>query len=150
MMNPSNPSPGPRGPSVTDEVQALVQTYYSVFDAASSDPRALDAVVAEGWQNRSSNGSVADKNAFIGLVSGIRQAVPNLRWQVDEVILAGDRVVVRGTGSGTPAAPLFGVPVTGRGFSIMSIDIHTVKNGRIASSFHLEDWAGAMGQLTGA
>ena len=33
-MNPSNPSPGPRGPSVTDEVQALVQTYYSVFDAA--------------------------------------------------------------------------------------------------------------------
>jgi hypothetical protein len=41
------------------------------------------------------------------------------------------------------------VPFTGKAFSIMSIDIHTIRDGRIQTTFHLEDWAGALRQLTG-
>ena len=41
------------------------------------------------------------------------------------------------------------MPFTGKAFSIMSIDIHTIREGRIQTTFYLEDWAGALRQLTG-
>ena len=70
-------------------------------------------------------------------------------WTIDEILQAGDRVTVRGHGSGTPVAELFGVGPTGRSFNVLSIDIHTIADGKIASTFHLEDWAAATQQLLG-
>jgi predicted ester cyclase len=75
--------------------------------------------------------------------------VPDLQWRISELLQAGDRVVVRGEGRGTPAGEFFGVPHTGKAFSIMSIDIHTIRDGRIQTTYHLEDWAGALRQLSG-
>ena len=64
------------------------------------------------------------------------------------IIQQGNRFVVRSRVTGTPAAPFFGAPHTGKSFDIMTIDIHTVENGLIARSYHVEDWAGAIRQLT--
>ena len=41
-----------------------------------------------------------------------------------------------------------GTPTNGKGFKIMSIDIQTIQGGRISHTYHLEDWADAMRQLT--
>ena len=65
------------------------------------------------------------------------------------MIQAGDRVIVRGRASGTPKGPLFGVDGKGKSFTIMSIDIHTIKDGKIVKTYHVEDWAGALAQLKG-
>jgi predicted ester cyclase len=132
-----------------DTVHATLRTYYGVFDAKSGNASALDAILSPNWKNYSSDTVFADKPAFVGLLAGIQQAVPDLRWHIAEVLVAAERVVVRGEGSGTPAGAFFGVPFTGKSFSIMSIDIHTFRHGRIQSTFHLEDWAGALRQLTG-
>ena len=130
-------------------IQEIIRTYYGVFDAKSGNPAALDSVLAPTWKNHSNSQDYAEKPAFLGLLSGIQQAVPNLQWRVEEILIAGERVVVRGEGSGTPAGPFFGVPFTGNSFSIMSIDIHTIRDGRIQTTYHLEDWAGALRQLSG-
>jgi ketosteroid isomerase-like protein len=59
------------------------------------------------------------------------------------------RFVVRGLATGTPVGPFFGVdPATGKSFEIMSIDIVTVEDGLITHIYHLEDWTGAVAQLT--
>ncbi|MEM7255197.1 MAG: ester cyclase [Pseudomonadota bacterium] len=63
------------------------------------------------------------------------------------MIQQGDQVVVRSRATGTPAGPLFGVDGKGKGFDILAIDIHTVANGKIVRSYHVEDWAGALRQL---
>ncbi|MEM6927489.1 MAG: ester cyclase [Myxococcota bacterium] len=76
------------------------------------------------------------------------QMVPDLHWETNEIIEHGNRYTVRGTATGTPVAEFLGVPPTGRGFEIMSIDIVTVEGGRIVHIFHLEDWTGAIAQLT--
>jgi hypothetical protein len=34
-------------------------------------------------------------------------------------------------------------------FKIMAIDVHTVEDGKIKRTYHVEDWAGAMRQLSG-
>jgi len=69
--------------------------------------------------------------------------------QYREVLVAGDRIIVRGQGSGTPSGAFLGIPASGKSFKIMSIDIHTIEDGKIQQSYHLEDWAGAMRQLSG-
>jgi predicted ester cyclase len=46
-------------------------------------------------------------------------------------------VVVRGEVTGTPAGELFGVPHTGRSFRIMAVDIQTIRDGKIAKTYHM-------------
>src|SRR5262249_55003090 len=72
------------------------------------------------------------------------EAIPDLKWEIKELIVAGNEVIVRGEASGIPVAPLFDVQPTGKGFKIMSADIHTIEGGKIVRSYHIEDWAGAM------
>jgi predicted ester cyclase len=45
-----------------------------------------------------------------------------MKFDIKEVLVAGDRVVVRGEVTGTPAGELFGVPHTGKSFRIIAID----------------------------
>ena len=58
--------------------------------------------------------------------------------------------IVRGEVAGTPAGPLFGAPHTGKSFRIMSIDIQTIKDGKLVKTYHLENWLAALGQLRAA
>lgn len=87
---------------------------------------------------------------MLNTVAFLGQVVPDLSWEPQEIIETGDnRFVVRGLATGTPVGPFFGVdPATGNSFEIMSIDIVTVEDGLITHIYHLEDWTGAVAQLT--
>lgn len=87
---------------------------------------------------------------MLNTVAFLGQVVPDLTWTPEEIIPTEDgRFVVRGTATGTPVGPFFGVdPATGKSFEIMSIDIVTVTDGLISHIYHLEDWTGAVAQLT--
>jgi predicted ester cyclase len=41
-----------------------------------------------------------------------------------------------------------GVPHGGKSFKLMSIDVHTIADGKLTRSYHLEDWMGAVRQLS--
>lgn len=89
---------------------------------------------------------------MLNTIAYLGQVVPDLTWRTEEVIpLADGRFVVRGLAAGTPIGPFFGVDEpTGRRFEIMSIDIVSLENGKICHVYHLEDWTGAIAQLTAA
>jgi predicted ester cyclase len=70
-----------------------------------------------------------------------------MKFDIEDVLVAGDRVVVRGEVTGTPAGELFGVPHTGRSFSIMAVDIQTIRDGKIAKTYHMENWLSALNRL---
>jgi predicted ester cyclase len=70
----------------------------------------------------------------------------DMKFDIKEVLVSGDRVIVRGEVSGTPAGDLFGVTHTGKSFRIMAIDIQTIRDRRIARTYHLENWLSALGQ----
>jgi predicted ester cyclase len=80
-------------------------------------------------------------------VQALGGIIPDLKWDVKEVIEAGDKIVVRSVATGTPVAELFGVPASGKSFNIYAIDIHTVVDGKLARCDHVEDWTTALGQL---
>ena len=87
---------------------------------------------------------------MLNTIAFLGQVVPDLTWEPQEIIDLGDgRFVVRSLFRGTPVGPFFGVePATGKSFEAMSIDIVTVEDGRITLTYHLEDWTGAVAQLT--
>lgn len=128
----------------------IAPLYDALTEPATKDVVGLlAACLAPDWLSLGSAGTNADRAHFIAKVEGFGAAIPDLRFAVQEVIAAGDRIVVRSEATGTPAGPFMGVPHGGRTFRIMTIDIHTVSRGRIQSSHHVEDWLAAIAQLRG-
>ena len=75
--------------------------------------------------------------------------IPDLHWKIKDVWVSGDRIVVRGEATGTPAHTFFGVAPTGRSFDTISIDTFTVKNGKLSTAYHIENWVAAIAQVKG-
>lgn len=128
----------------------LLQQHYRAYNAGS-DPAATFAHTTQAdWQNCSSNGeSCQTREELVAALGGLHQLIPDLKWEILDTLVCGDKAIVRGQGSGTPAAAFMGIPPTGNSFKVMSIDIHTLRDGRISHTWHLEDWATAMRQLSG-
>ncbi|MEO1065829.1 MAG: ester cyclase [Pseudomonadota bacterium] len=130
--------------------KATVQTFYDFLSNPSSKSHAetFRGNVTADWEsigNYSGKNKTAD--ALIGQLGGFAKLIPDLTWNVEEMIQSGDRIIVRGRATGTPSGPFFGVDGKGKGFEIMSIDIHTLEDGKIEKTYHVEDWAGALNQL---
>ena len=134
-----------------EQARAIVQPFYDVLTLPASKDVAsvVRSVTAEDWRSYSGEGASKGREEFIAQVQGFGRLIPDLTWAVREVLLDGDRVIVRSEASGTPAGEFMGVAAAGRRFSIMTIDVHTVRDGRLALVHHVEDWAGALRQLRG-
>ena len=79
------------------------------------------------------------RNTSIKVVGNFFNSIPDMKFDIKEVLAAGDRVIVRGEVTGTPAGELFGVPHTGKSFRMMAIDIQTIRDGKIAKTYHMEN-----------
>lgn len=131
--------------------KAVVTPFYDFLSnpASKSHAEAFKAAVSDNWESIGDySGKFKTSGQFIGQLDGFSKLIPDLNWAMEEVIDAGDRVIVRGRASGTPKGPLFGVDGKGKGFDILSIDIHTIEDGKITRTHHVEDWAGALRQLS--
>lgn len=140
------------GNAFASDERAVVQTFYDFLSNPASQAQA-DAFMATTTEDWESIGDYSGKNKqrdqFIGQVSGFfAKLIPDLKWEVQEMIQEGNRVVVRSRATGTPDGPLFGVDGGGKSFDILTIDIHTLDNGKIVTTYHVEDWAGALQQLS--
>jgi predicted ester cyclase len=132
------------------QAQALLLPFYAAFDdPASKDTRALvEAALSADWCSYSNDKEFKGREAFIQGVQGMAKMVPNMRWRVEEILVSGQRAIVRSIVSGTPQGQFMGMPVSDQAsFSVMAIDIHTIVDGRSAVVHHVEDWASAMRQL---
>jgi steroid delta-isomerase-like uncharacterized protein len=68
-------------------------------------------------------------------------------WAIEELFSAGDKVVVRWTGSGTHVAEVNGIPATGKAIAVDAISIHQVRGGKIAESWEVWDTLGFLQQV---
>ena len=97
-----------------------------------------------------SSGSVDSKGkpSLIGQDEFFWKLIPDLKWEPQDIVNDGNKYVVRSLVSGTPKGDFMGLPADGtKSFKIMSIDFHTVIDGKLTSVHHLEDWGTAMKQL---
>ena len=132
------------------EYSAVASFYQNALTvtAGTTPTEVIDAVVADGFQSINIEGA-EDEAALAGQLEFFWKLIPDLRWDIQEVIVSGDRVVVRSIASGSPNGEFFGMSLDGsKSFRIDTIDIHTMKDGKIAEVHHVEGWATALQQLS--
>ena len=139
-------------PAMTEaEARAAIAPLYATFtQPVKGDVKSLlERGTTDDWQSCSGDGSTEcrGRDVSVKVFEGFGKAIPNMKHEIKEIIVAGDKIIVRGDLSGTPAGDFFGVPYTGKSFKIMALDIQTIKGGKIARTHHVEDWAAAINQL---
>jgi len=133
------------------KARELIAPWYSLFNVATrGDVKTIqEQVLTADYESCSGYlpGECWGRDTSIKVVGNFSNSIPDMKFDIKEVIVAGDRVIVRGEVTGTPAGELFSVPHTGKSFRIMAIDIQTIKDGKIAKTYHMENWLSALGQL---
>ena len=81
------------------------------------------------------------------LVTGYRNAFPDIHFTIDEQIAEGDKVVTRWTGHGTHKGELAGIPATGKSATVTGMGVDRIVNGKIVESWGIFDQFGMMQQL---
>jgi len=119
------------------ETQAKELVHHIFEDAVNQGVlEAIHEVYAPNFVDHSPGpDQVPGPKGIVEVVRQYRQAIPDLSVMVDEVILAGDRVVTRETWRGTHQHQLAGIPPANTPFVATRIHIFRLESGKV-----VEEW----------
>ena len=150
FASPSPPTPAMTASTLTiEEAQTITAPLYDALNQpARKDVAALLArATLPDYRSYHTNEDFLSRDQLAEVFKSIGAAVPDLRWVVRSIQVFRDQIVVRGQASGTPTKEFWGAKPTGQAFDTMAIDVFTVRNGKLASAYHVENWVGALEQL---
>ena len=132
----------------TEQARAAIAPFYQALNAGNDAVALVNQATSPEWMSCGGNDACRSRDQVGASIAGLQKTVPDLKWEIKEVLVSGDRAIVRGEATGTPAGPFMGVPPGGKSFRIMSIDVHTIKDGKLVRTYHVEDWMGAARQFS--
>ena len=133
-----------------EAARAGVAPFYKALNAefANDSPELIRQATAPQWVSCRGNDICNTRDEVIAGIGQRLKSVPDLKWEIKEILVSGNQVTVRGEATGTPAGEFMGAPHSGKSFKLMSIDVHTLEDGKMVRSYHIEDWLGAVRQLS--
>jgi steroid delta-isomerase-like uncharacterized protein len=109
---------------------------------------ALEEIAAPGYVNHGApRGVPPDREGIKQLTAMFRQAFPDGRMTIEDMLAEGDRVATRKTFRGTHRGELMGIPPTGKAVAIRLMDISRLVDGKVVESWHVGDDLGMLQQL---
>ena len=144
------PVPAAAFPLTVEQARTIVAPLYDALNQpARKDVAALLAKATNpDYKSYSTNEDWLNRDQLGDVFRMLGAAVPDLRWTIEDIQTFGDQIVVRGEATGTPVREFFGGQPTGKSFKTMAVDVFTVKNGKLASAYHVENWVGALQQIS--
>ncbi len=131
----------------TEANKAIVRRFVEEVQNGG-DLAALDALAAPGYVNHSAPPGVPpDREGLKQLTAMFRQAFPDGRMTIEDMVAEGERVATRKTFRGTHRGELMGIPPTGKAVAIGLIDIVRVADGKVVESWSVADDLGLLRQL---
>ncbi|MGK5678309.1 ester cyclase [Actinoplanes sp. URMC 104] len=125
----------------------VVRAFYEPF--RTGDTSVYGEILADDWIDIPlAPGQEQGPAGMAAQIAVFRRAMPDYDVKHEDLVVGGDRVAVRNTVSGTHQGAFLGHEPTGRRIEMRTMDIHQVRDGRIVTTWHLEDFAGLMAQLT--
>ncbi|MDH6523397.1 steroid delta-isomerase-like uncharacterized protein [Streptomyces sp. SAI-135] len=94
------------------------------------------------------NGEAATRHDVVTVMRQTVDAVPDIHWDLKELLIDRDRIAVRAINTGTPAKEWLGVPPSGASFEIVEYAIYQIKDGHFIHMTNLHDTAEMLRQLT--
>jgi predicted ester cyclase len=139
-----------RGEISTEAARDSVAPFYKALNAefANESAELIKQSTAPQWISCRGNEICNSRDEVIAGIGQRLKSVPDLKWEIKEILVSGNQVTVRGEATGTPAGEFMGAPHTGKSFKLMSIDVHTLEGGKMVRSYHIEDWLGAVRQIS--
>ncbi|TDQ54848.1 ester cyclase [Actinorugispora endophytica] len=93
------------------------------------------------------NGEPGTRDDVVAVMKYNIDAVPDLQWEVEELLFDRDRIAVRAVNTGTPVKEWLDVPPSGASFEIVEYAIYKVSDGRFVQMTALHDSADLLRQL---
>ena len=106
-----------------------VETLYQAF--SDNNPDLVDSVLAPSWED----------------IRMLAQAFPDVQIVVHDMIQEPGRIAARAEISGTHLGEIFGIAPTGKKVSFRLHEFHALEDGRLITTWHMEDWFGLFLQL---
>ncbi|HEY7291380.1 MAG TPA: ester cyclase [Vicinamibacterales bacterium] len=133
---------------MTDDItaanKALLRRFYKEvyvdWNMALADQVVAPHFVSHDWPERGPTGP----EAFRDYYAAIRSAVPDARYEVDDLIAEDDRVVVRWRLLGTHTGDFRGIAPSGRPITLKGIAIYRVENGKLMERWVVSDLHGLL------
>ena len=136
-------------PLTMEEARRIVAPLYDALNQpAKKDVPALLAKAAHpDYRSFHTNEEFLTRDQLAEVFKGMGSTVPDLHWEIKDIQVLGDQILVRGQATGTPVMEFWGAKPTGKSFNTMAIDIFTVKDGKLASAYHVENWMTPLQQI---
>jgi predicted ester cyclase len=136
-------------PLTIERARMIVAPFYDALNEPAK--KDVDALLAKSahpdYRSYHTNEEWLGREQLAGIFKNMGVIIPDLRWEIKDIQVIGDQIVVRGKATGTPKAEFWGAKPTGKSFDTMALDIFTVKNDKLASCYHVENWMTALQQI---
>jgi steroid delta-isomerase-like uncharacterized protein len=130
----------------TEINQRMVRRYYEEILNQGHSDILQDMAVPDYIENDPLPGQTTGLAGLEERVAMLRGAL-NPHFTIEDLVADGDRVVVRWTQRGQQVRGFLGLPPTGKAFTIAGIDIHRLRDGRMAEHWHVVDQLSLLQQL---
>jgi predicted ester cyclase len=142
-------------PHTAQTDREVIKTFYQLLNNTGSDIGLINGaprVVGKYWQAEPRALGGDGVEGFIHTFMKYHLDIPDLLFTPQEILkVARNRYVVRSVATGTAMGDFLGLGDgfrPGGRFVITTIEIHTLKKGKIIKTYHVEDWKAAMAQIT--
>jgi predicted ester cyclase len=127
--------------------KALVRRFYKEvyvdWNMALADEVVAPRFISHDWPEDGPTGPLAFRDYY----AAIRTAVPDARYEVDDLIAENDRVVVRWRLVGTHDGDFRGIAPTGRAITLRGIAIYRVDGGKLMERWVVADLHGLLEEI---
>ena len=126
---------------------AVAHIYEEVFNTGKLDQ--VDTLIAAEYidHNPIGPGGKSGIEGFKQTVRALRFAFPDLRFTIEEILVNGDKVVVRTTMQGTHKGSFMGVDPTDKQVTVTGFDIYQIVDGVVAERWGTLDGLTLMQQI---
>ena len=115
--------------------------------AARDFSRLATELLTPDFRYHGAAGMELDRDGYVGFMSGLGAAFPDMRMAFDPVIVEGDKVGVHWTNDFTHQGPYQGMPPTGKAIHLTGTYIRRVADGKVAEEWDTTDIFGLAQQL---
>ncbi|VWB23880.1 polyketide cyclase [Burkholderia lata] len=134
-------------PAALARAQILAARRYATFWNTGDPALAHTALAADFTDRTLPPGREQGVPGPLAASRTMRSAIPDLRCDIEQMIVAGDRVVVHLHFRGHFTGTFNGTTGRGQAIDFIATDIYRIDHGRIAENWHIEDNLTLMRQL---
>src|SRR5437667_6446860 len=118
--------------NTTEENKRIVREFIEAAFNKHQPDKAGEYMTSDIKWHGGTLGTVEGRDNFVGLISAIVSALPDLHNGEQDIIAERDIVSVRAVVDGTHKGDLLGIPASGRQVRWDAIDVYRVVDGKIA------------------